>query len=125
MIEVMSECLKNEKMPKSTVFTLSFAFTFIKPCQICYGFMKTTLLLIIHFLAITKTTDTFNKNKQCHMTLERLSSVCAKLEPAGSKNNEILKINNPEKIYIACSSLPSVVINLLILQVKQQHNGTC
>ena len=27
------------------------------------------------------------------MTLEGLSSVCAKLEPASSKNNEILEIN--------------------------------
>ena len=31
------------------------------------------------------------------MTLEGLSSVCAKLEPAGSKNNEILEINVPQK----------------------------
>ena len=28
------------------------------------------------------------------MTLEALSSVCAKLEPASSKNNEILEIND-------------------------------
>ena len=34
-----------------------------------------------------------DKNKRCHMTLEGLSSACAKLEPASSKNNEILEIN--------------------------------
>ena len=34
-----------------------------------------------------------DKNKRCHMTLEGLSSACAKLEPASSKNNEILGIN--------------------------------
>ena len=31
------------------------------------------------------------------MTLEELSSVCAKLEPASSKNNEILEINVLQK----------------------------
>ena len=31
------------------------------------------------------------------MTLEGLSCVCAKLEPAGSKNNEILEINVLQK----------------------------
>ena len=31
------------------------------------------------------------------MTLEGLSSVCAKLEPASSENNEILKINVLQK----------------------------
>ena len=31
------------------------------------------------------------------MTLEGLSSVCAKLEPAGLKNNELLEINVLQK----------------------------
>ena len=31
------------------------------------------------------------------MTLEGLRSVCAKLEPASSKNNEILKMNVLQK----------------------------
>ena len=44
-----------------------------------------------------QTTDTFNKNKRCHMTLEGLSSVCAKLEPATSKINEIFEINILQK----------------------------
>ena len=43
------------------------------------------------------TTDTLNKNKRCHMTLEGLSSVCAKLKPASSKNNEIPEINVLQK----------------------------
>ena len=51
----------------------------------------------IHFSASTKTTDTFNKNKRCHMTLEGLSSVCAISEPASSKNNEMLDINVLQK----------------------------
>ena len=40
------------------------------------------------------------------MTLEGLSSVCAKLEPASSKDNEILKINVLQKI---TSQAPDVV----------------
>ena len=48
-------------------------------------------------LAFTTTTDTFNKSKQYHMTLEGLGSVCAKLEPTGPKNNEILEINVLQK----------------------------
>ena len=42
-------------------------------------------------------TDTFDKNKRCHLTLEGLSSVCAKLDPASSKNNKILEINVLQK----------------------------
>ena len=45
------------------------------------------------FVAFTQTTNTFDKNKRCYMTLEGLSSVCVKLEPASYKNNEILEIN--------------------------------
>ena len=45
------------------------------------------------FLAFTKATDTFNKNKRHQMALEGLSSVCAKLELASFKNNKILQIN--------------------------------
>ena len=45
------------------------------------------------FSPFTKKTDTFNKNKRCHVTLEGLGSVCAKLKPVSSKNNEILEIN--------------------------------
>ena len=45
-----------------------------------------------------------HKNKQCHMTFEGLSSVCANLEPAGStENNEILAMNVLQKFTIACS----------------------
>ena len=66
-----------------------FVFYIINPCQICYGFLKTTLFWALHFSAFTKTTDTFNKHKRYHMTLEGLS---AKSEPASSKNNEIIEI---------------------------------
>ena len=59
--------------------------------------MKTTLFRALHFSVFTKTTDTFNKNRRCHMALEGLSSVCAKLQPASSKNNEILEINVLQK----------------------------
>ena len=64
----------------------------INPCQICYGFTKMTILNAI-FFGIYKDTDTFNKNKLCHMNLEGLSSVCAKLEPSSSKDNEILDMS--------------------------------
>ena len=37
------------------------------------------------------------KYSECHTTLVELISVCAKLEPAGSKNNEILEIKVPQK----------------------------
>ena len=37
------------------------------------------------------------------MTLEGLSSVCAKLEATSSKNNEILEINVLKKFTSACS----------------------
>ena len=43
------------------------------------------------------------KYNQCRTTLGGFSSVCAKVEPASSKNNEILEINVPTEIYIPCS----------------------
>ena len=46
------------------------------------------------------------------MTLEGLSSVCAKLEPASSKTNEILEINVLQKY---TSHALSVNILLLVL----------
>ena len=44
------------------------------------------------------------------MTLEGLSSVCAKLEPAGLKNNEILEINFLQKFtsHARCRMFSSV-----------------
>ena len=59
------------------------------------------------FSAFTKTTDTFNKNKRCYMTLEGLSSVCAKLELASSKNNKVLAINVLQKFtsYVTCETV--------------------
>ena len=60
-------------------------------------FYENDSILIATFSAFKKATDSFNKNKQCHMILEGLSSVCAKLEPASSKNNEKLEINVLQK----------------------------
>ena len=62
-------------------------------------FYENDSVLNATFFGIYKFTfkDTFNNNKQCHITLEGLNSVCAKLEPASSKNNEILEINVLQK----------------------------
>ena len=66
--------------------------------------VKTALMLWLHgndsiliaalFLALTGTPYKYN---QCHTTFGVLSSVCAKLESSGSKNNEILEINVLQK----------------------------
>ena len=57
-------------------------------------FYENDSILNATFWAFTKTTDTFKENKRCHMTVERFSSVCAKLEPAASsKNNEMLEMH--------------------------------
>ena len=42
-------------------------------------FYQNDPILNATFSAFTKPTDTFNKNEQCYMTLEGLSSVCAKI----------------------------------------------
>ena len=39
------------------------------------------------------------KYNQCHTTLGRLSSVCVKLEPASSKNKEILEIMSCKNLH--------------------------
>ena len=70
-------------------------------------FYENDSILTLHFSAITNTTDTFNKPKLCHKTLEGLNSVCGKLEPASSKSNEILKINVLQKftVHALCRGL--------------------
>ena len=50
-----------------------------------------------HFSALAGISYKYNK---CHTALEGLSSVCAKLEPASSKNNEILEINVLQKFTV-------------------------
>ena len=52
-----------------------------------------------------------NKNEN-HLTLGRLSGVCAKLEPASSKSNEILEVNKSvlqkftsHALYVTCENL--------------------
>ena len=67
-------------------------------------FYENDSILNATFSAFKKATESFNINKRCHMTLEGVSSVCAKLELAGSKNNEILEINVLQKFtsYALC-----------------------
>ena len=60
-------------------------------------FYENDPILNATFSTFTKTTDTFNKNKRCHMSLHGLSIVCVKLEPTSSKYNEILEINVLQK----------------------------
>ena len=54
------------------------------------------------------------KRDQCHTTLGGLSSVCAKLEPASSKDNEMFEINVLQKftphIVRALSILPTFIL---------------
>ena len=59
--------------------------------------MKATLLGTLHLSSPAKTTDTFDRNKLCHMALDGLSSICAELEPANSEKNETLEINVLQK----------------------------
>ena len=47
-----------------------------------------------HFLALAGIPYKYN---QCHITLGGLSSVCVKIDPASSKNNEILQQNVLQK----------------------------
>ena len=47
-----------------------------------------------HFLALAGIPYKYN---QCQITVGGLSSVCAKLEPASSKNNELPEINVLQK----------------------------
>ena len=74
-----------------------FAFTLSNLVKYVVVYKKTTLFWKLQFSAFTKTTDTFNKNKRWHITFEGMISVCAKLEPASFKNNEILQINVLQK----------------------------
>ena len=62
-----------------------------------------------HFLALA---GILYKYDQFHTTLGGLSSVCAKVEPTSSKNNEILEINALQKGPVK-----------LIKRVKIAHNS--
>ena len=50
-------------------------------------FYEDDSILNTAFSAFQTATNSFNKSKRCRMTLEDLGRVCAKLEPASSKNN--------------------------------------
>ena len=99
--------LKLEKRENRQFLQNYFAFTLSTLVKYVTVLWK-RLFWTLNFSAFTKTTDSFNKNKWCHMTLEGLSSVCAKLEPASSKNNEILEINVLQKF--TSHSLYSILI---------------
>ena len=51
------------------------------------------------------------KYNQCHIILEMLSSACAKLEPASSKNNETLEINIQQKFRLRLHGIGYVQIH--------------
>ena len=71
--------------------TKSFCIYIIKSCQICYGFMKTTLYWTLHFSAFTKT--------QTHLTkINDAINVCYVV-------HTLLAERKPNKTnFIACSS---------------------
>ena len=83
--------LKLEKRENRLFLQNHFAFTLSNLVKYVMVDENDPILNAI-FSAFKKATDSFYKNKRCHMTLEGLSSVCAKLEPASSENNEILGI---------------------------------
>ena len=57
-------------------------------------FYENDFLLNVAFFGIyEENRHIFKKMKRCFLPLEQLSIVCAKLEPASSKNNEILEVN--------------------------------
>ena len=115
--------LKLEKRENRLFLQNHIAFTLSNLVK-CYGFMKTTIFWTLPFSAFTKSTDTFNKNKRCYMTLEGMSNVCAKLDLANSKSNKILAINvfrslyrmlpvkffNTGKVFLAISPLEESIV---------------
>ena len=77
-----------------------------------------TLFRELPFLALA---GIYYKYNQCHTTLGGLSSVCAKLEPASSKSNEILEICvlqkfTPHALHeeLFCTCVPSKFIRLQV-----------
>ena len=75
-----------------------------------------------HFLALSGIPYKYN---QCHTTLEGLSSVCEKLQPASSNNNERLKINAQQKFtqYALLFSILRFLIVLYCLSSQHVHSS--
>ena len=69
----------------------NLAQTLLNPSKNCMA------LVIFVPYACKCQTAIFNKNKRYHINFEGLGSVRAKLEPASSKDNEMLKINVLQK----------------------------
>ena len=84
-------------------------------------FFGNNSILKAAFFGICKDSiDTPSKNKQCHLNFRELSSFWAKLDPAGSKNNEILEINvlqNLHQMLFTRSSRKTMVISVDIFTV--------
>ena len=70
-------------------------------------FYESDSILNAIFFGVYKDNRDINKNKRCYVTLKGLSSICAKLELASSKNNEILAINVLQKFtsHVTCETL--------------------
>ena len=102
----------------------------LKPIKTALNVMVTRKRLYSeswHFLVLAGLPYKYN---QCHTTLGRLSGVCAKLEPANSKNNEMLEINVLQKftshaLYTACP-LQTIMKNIRSATGgKANFNGDC
>ena len=84
---------KLEKCENPLFLQNHFAFTLTNLSNML-RFYENDSILNATFSAFTKTTNTSNKNNRCPWWL---SSVCTKLKPATTKNNEILEINVLQK----------------------------
>ena len=105
MIVIVSECHLNQENMKISCFHRIILHLHYQTLSNMLWFYENDSILNATF---------FSKNKQCHRTLEELSSVCAKLKPAGSKNNEILEINVLQKF----------TLHALLIQVNKNCNST-
>ena len=94
------------KTQKLTALQNHFASLHYQPLSNMLWFYENgSILSATFFWHLQRLQTHLTKNKLCHMILEGLSSVCAKLEPASSKGKEILKINVLHKFtsYALCA----------------------
>ena len=94
--------IKTKKRKNRLSLQNHFSFT-LSTLSNMLPFYENDSILDATFSAVTKTTDTFNKNKRCQITLEGLSSFCAKLEPASSKKPRNTRDQCSAKVYFPCS----------------------
>ena len=86
--------LKLVKQQNSTVFYNIILYLHYQTVPNTSWFYENHSILSATFLGIYK------DNSRCHMSLEGLRSVCAKLAPTSYKNNEILEINVLQKFIL-------------------------